>query len=223
MTTPASPSTSPKRPTHGRSRTGPTTAFASSSSRSSCRPGRSSASATSCSGSSSDAPGARGTARARARAPRRGVSRGAGCSSRASTFATSPASPRSGTRSSRPRPGSLRGARRTPTARRSTTPRRARAGARRVRRARVDRSRPAHPPARYQCTHNPFLEETLNEYYVLTLRIWFLALDRVARLEDAIHEHRELLVAIREGDARRAEEAMRRHVSGFETAIRRVL
>jgi DNA-binding GntR family transcriptional regulator len=75
----------------------------------------------------------------------------------------------------------------------------------------------------YRCTHNPFLEETLNEYYVLTLRIWFLALDRVARLEDAIQEHRELLVAIRETDARRAEEAMRRHVIGFESAIRRVL
>ena len=52
----------------------------------------------------------------------------------------------------------------------------------------------------YECTHNAFLAETLNEYYVLTLRIWFLALDRVARLEDAIREHRELLVAIRAGD-----------------------
>ena len=75
----------------------------------------------------------------------------------------------------------------------------------------------------YRCTHNPFLEETLNEYYVLTLRIWFIALDRVARLEDAIQEHRELLVAIRSGDAQRAEEAMSRHVTGFESAIRRVL
>jgi DNA-binding GntR family transcriptional regulator len=75
----------------------------------------------------------------------------------------------------------------------------------------------------YSCAHNPFLEETLNEYYVLTLRIWFLALDRVARLEDAIQEHRELLVAIRDGDGGRAEEAMRRHVAGFENAIRRVL
>ena len=52
----------------------------------------------------------------------------------------------------------------------------------------------------YECAHNEFLEATLNEYYVLTLRIWFLALDRVARLEDAIQEHRELLVAIRDGD-----------------------
>ena len=75
----------------------------------------------------------------------------------------------------------------------------------------------------YRCTHNPFLEETLNEYYVLTLRIWFLALDRVARLEDAVQEHRELLAAIRDGDGRGAEEAMRRHVAGFESAIRRVL
>jgi len=75
----------------------------------------------------------------------------------------------------------------------------------------------------YECTHNPFLAATLNEYYVLTLRIWFLALDRVTRLEDAVREHRELLRAIRAGNAERAEEAMRRHVTGFENAIRRVL
>jgi DNA-binding GntR family transcriptional regulator len=75
----------------------------------------------------------------------------------------------------------------------------------------------------YACAHNPFLEATLNEYYVLTLRIWFLALDRVTRLEDAIAEHRSLLQAIRDGDATRAEEAMRVHVQGFEDAMRRVL
>ena len=75
----------------------------------------------------------------------------------------------------------------------------------------------------YRCTHNPFLEATLDEYYMLTLRIWLLALDRVARLEDAVGEHRELLEAIRDGDPARAEEAMRRHVTGFEQAIRRVL
>jgi DNA-binding GntR family transcriptional regulator len=75
----------------------------------------------------------------------------------------------------------------------------------------------------HACAHNPFLEATLEEYYFLTLRIWFLALDRVARLEDAIGEHRELLDAILDGDAARAAEAMRRHVAGFERAIRAVL
>jgi DNA-binding GntR family transcriptional regulator len=75
----------------------------------------------------------------------------------------------------------------------------------------------------YRCAHNRFLAETLNEYYVLTLRIWFLALDRVARLEQAVQEHRELMEAIRDADPERAEETMRRHVRGFEQAIRKVL
>ncbi len=75
----------------------------------------------------------------------------------------------------------------------------------------------------YACAHNSFLEATLDGYYVLTLRIWFLALQRVSRLGDAVKEHLELLGAIRDGDPARAEEAMRRHVAGFEEAIRRVL
>ena len=59
---------------------------------------------------------------------------------------------------------------------------------------------------------------------MLTLRIWFLALDRVARLDDAVSEHRELLEAIRDGD--RASARRRRCAAtstGFERAIRRVL
>ena len=75
----------------------------------------------------------------------------------------------------------------------------------------------------YRCAHNAHLEATLNEYYVLTLRIWFLALEKVVRLEDAVQEHRELLGAIRDRDPAMAASAMRRHVTGFEHAIRRVL
>ena len=75
----------------------------------------------------------------------------------------------------------------------------------------------------YRCAHNPFVESTLNEYYTLTLRIWFLALDRVARLDHALEEHRALLAAIRDGDAEAARESMRRHVESFERAIRAVL
>lgn len=75
----------------------------------------------------------------------------------------------------------------------------------------------------YRCAHNEFLEATLDEYYVLTLRIWFLALGRVARLGEAVREHRELLEAIRDGDPQRAEDAMRGHIAGFDRAIRSVL
>ena len=75
----------------------------------------------------------------------------------------------------------------------------------------------------YRCTHTPFLEATLEEYYVLTLRIWFLALDRVVRLDDAIREHHAILEAIRDRDPGRAETVMRAHVEGFERAMRAVL
>ena len=75
----------------------------------------------------------------------------------------------------------------------------------------------------YRCTHNPFLSAALGEHYLLSLRIWFLALDRVARLDDAVGEHGELLRAILDGDADQAEAVMRRHIEAFESAIRAVL
>jgi DNA-binding GntR family transcriptional regulator len=75
----------------------------------------------------------------------------------------------------------------------------------------------------YRCAHNPFLEATLEEYYVLALRIWYLALDRARELEQAVLGHREILEAIRDGDADHAEEAMRRHVLEFGETMRRVL
>jgi len=75
----------------------------------------------------------------------------------------------------------------------------------------------------YRAAHNPFLESTLEEYYVLALRIWYLALDRANELEEAVLGHRELLEAIHDGDADRAEETMRAHVLEFEESMRRVL
>ncbi len=77
--------------------------------------------------------------------------------------------------------------------------------------------------ALYRCAHNPFLEETLANYYVLALRIWFLALGRVERLDDAVLEHRKLLEAVRAGDGIRAQAAMRAHVAGFERTVSAVL
>ena len=75
----------------------------------------------------------------------------------------------------------------------------------------------------YRCSHNEFLATTLDQYYMHALRIWFLALDRLTDLELAVLEHRALLEAIRDGDALRAEELMRKHVADFETSIHRNL
>ena len=55
------------------------------------------------------------------------------------------------------------------------------------------------------------------------LRIWFLALDRVTHLGDAVAEHRDLLLAVRDGDPERAADVMSIHVRGFEAEVRRAL
>jgi DNA-binding GntR family transcriptional regulator len=75
----------------------------------------------------------------------------------------------------------------------------------------------------YRATHNQFLVATLEEYYLLALRIWFLALEQPRELEQAVLEHRALLEAILARDGVGAERIMRDHVDNFETAIRRVL
>lgn len=75
----------------------------------------------------------------------------------------------------------------------------------------------------YRSAHNPFLAQTLEEYYVLALRIWHLALDQASGLEAAVQSHRPLLAAIVRGNADAAARIMRRHVADFEQAMRRVL
>lgn len=75
----------------------------------------------------------------------------------------------------------------------------------------------------YRCSHNDFLQDVCDQHYMHALRIWFLALDRVSHLGDAVAEHRDLLVAIREGDADQAAKVMTSHVTGFETEVRRAI
>jgi DNA-binding GntR family transcriptional regulator len=75
----------------------------------------------------------------------------------------------------------------------------------------------------YKAARNPFLEATLERYFNLSLRLWYLVLDREAGLREAVDEHVELLRAIVARDGPAAEESMQRHVTGFELAIRKVL
>ena len=75
----------------------------------------------------------------------------------------------------------------------------------------------------YRTAHNPFLEATLERYFNLSLRLWYLVLDREVRVREAVDEHVALLEAILDGDGQCAEDIMRRHVSGFEREIRKVL
>ena len=75
----------------------------------------------------------------------------------------------------------------------------------------------------YRAAHNDLLEATLEQYYVLALRIWSIAGDRAHELEEAVAAHRALLEAVVDGDGGRAAETMRAHVENFEQAMHRVL
>jgi len=75
----------------------------------------------------------------------------------------------------------------------------------------------------YRAARNSFLESTLERYLNLSLRLWYLVVDREVRLREAVAEHVELLRAVLAGDGSRAEESMRRHVTDVEREIRRVL
>ena len=75
----------------------------------------------------------------------------------------------------------------------------------------------------YRAAHNPFLEATLERYFNLSLRLWYLVLDRQVGLRRAVDEHIDLLRAVLGGDGELAETIMRKHVIGFEREIRKVL
>jgi DNA-binding GntR family transcriptional regulator len=75
----------------------------------------------------------------------------------------------------------------------------------------------------YRSAHNPFLEATLERYFNLSLRLWYLVLDRQVGLRQAVDEHIDLLQAVLAGDGELAETIMRKHVIGFEREIRKVL
>ena len=75
----------------------------------------------------------------------------------------------------------------------------------------------------YRCSGNAYLQETLERYLNLSLRIWYLVLDRLPHLFDRVHEHRALLEEIREGNPDEARSILEEHVATFEAEIRGVL
>ncbi len=76
----------------------------------------------------------------------------------------------------------------------------------------------------YRCAANPFLEETLGRYFNLSLRIWYLVIDRLPHLFARVHEHRDVLLAIAAGAGGRAPAtSVAAHIATFEQEIRSVL
>lgn len=75
----------------------------------------------------------------------------------------------------------------------------------------------------HRASHNIYLASTLDDYLALSLRLWFLGIDQVSRLDDSVAEHKTLLTAITDRDSDTAESIARAHVTGFWDEIRRVV
>ncbi|HET6848606.1 MAG TPA: GntR family transcriptional regulator [Gaiellales bacterium] len=75
----------------------------------------------------------------------------------------------------------------------------------------------------YRCSRNPYLEQDLDRYLNMSLRIWHLTWDRLPPLEERVREHCELLEAIHDGDAERAGRVARDHVRAFADEMRGAL
>ncbi len=75
----------------------------------------------------------------------------------------------------------------------------------------------------YRLSGNPFLEETLYRYFNLSLRIWYLVIDRLPHMFQRVHEHEPLLQAIADRNPELARDIVAGHVATFESEIRSVL
>jgi DNA-binding GntR family transcriptional regulator len=71
----------------------------------------------------------------------------------------------------------------------------------------------------WEGTGNPYLVDTLEGYFALSLRIWYLVLDRVPGLWTAVHDQREMLDALLSRDGARARELMKEHILAFQREI----
>jgi DNA-binding GntR family transcriptional regulator len=71
----------------------------------------------------------------------------------------------------------------------------------------------------WEASGNPYLTETLERYFTLSLRVWYVVLDRVPGLAHAVHDQVALIDALLDRDGTRARAIMREHVLAFQREI----
>ena len=71
----------------------------------------------------------------------------------------------------------------------------------------------------WEASGNAYLIDTLERYFTLSLRVWYLVLDRVPGLGHAVHDQIALIDALLDRDGPRARAVMREHVLAFQREI----
>ena len=71
----------------------------------------------------------------------------------------------------------------------------------------------------WEAAGNPYLQATLERYFTLSLRVWYLVLDRVPGLGHAVHDQLQLIEALLDRNGPRARTIMREHVLAFQRDV----
>lgn len=75
----------------------------------------------------------------------------------------------------------------------------------------------------YAAADNEFMAEILDRLYDLSLRLWYLVLNRLAEVKHAIEQHTQVFEALKDGDGARAEMMVQKHIVEFQRGIRGAL
>lgn len=75
----------------------------------------------------------------------------------------------------------------------------------------------------YEAADNEFLYESLSGMYALSMRLWYYSLAKIGRMRSTVLEHRDILQALRSGDADRAARLLEQHINTFQNEIQSVM
>ncbi len=75
----------------------------------------------------------------------------------------------------------------------------------------------------YQAADNAFLAECLRRLHALSLRLWYLVLNRLGDVRGAMEQHIEIAEAIQARDGAGAAELVQQHISDFQQKIKAVI
>jgi DNA-binding GntR family transcriptional regulator len=75
----------------------------------------------------------------------------------------------------------------------------------------------------YEAADNEFLYDTLTGMYSLSLRLWYYSLAKIGKMRSTVLEHRDILQALRAGDAQRAATLLEAHINAFQQEIQSVM
>jgi GntR family transcriptional regulator, rspAB operon transcriptional repressor len=75
----------------------------------------------------------------------------------------------------------------------------------------------------YEAADNKFLADALNHLHALSVRLWYLAVDKLDDLKGSIEDHRPVIEALKARNGPEAELLIQRHITRFQQQIRTVI